>query len=224
MLLRPDSEHRPPGWLPARAWADALAEDTYEVLAGLAGVQAAVVCGPAERDRAAALIWPGTPVHLLPAGGGSADAALRVLIGAGAQAGAVVADDAPDLPPLLLGKLYSALTGRRSVAASPAGGSHPGGLVALAGRAPLPAWLPAVSLDDPDALARLRAAAPPGELAITPGWQRLSGAGLDRLDPGLEGWPATRALLAGSYPAAGGAGPSGPGGGGAPGGPERGPA
>jgi hypothetical protein len=35
-----------------------------------------------------------------------------------------------------------------------------------------------------------------GQIAVAPGWHRLLGPGdLSRLDPGLEGWEATRALL-----------------------------
>jgi hypothetical protein len=37
-----------------------------------------------------------------------------------------------------------------------------------------------------------------GRVAVTAGWHRLTGPeGLRRLDPGLEGWAATRALLGG---------------------------
>ena len=84
-----------------------------------------------------------------------------------------------------------------AVAAVPAAG---GGLVVLASRLPAPDWLPAdLDLDTPDAVQRLRLAAPGRrDLAVTPGWRRLrSRADLDGLDPGLEGWEATRALLSG---------------------------
>jgi hypothetical protein len=55
-----------------------------------------------------------------------------------------------------------------------------------------------VGLDTPDALARLAASAvDPAALSVGPGWHRVRGpADATRLDPGLEGWPATRALLA----------------------------
>ncbi|MGH3240982.1 MAG: hypothetical protein ACRDNL_11430, partial [Spirillospora sp.] len=79
----------------------------------------------------------------------------------------------------------------------------PHGLVALAARLPLPGWLDVVlrevDLDTPDALARLRTAAPrPGLVPQGPGWHRLrTPHDLRFLDPGLEGWENTRALLEG---------------------------
>jgi hypothetical protein len=45
-------------------------------------------------------------------------------------------------------------------------------------------------------VARLRGAAPRRALVVTPAWRRLrTPADLGGLDPGLEGWEATRALL-----------------------------
>jgi hypothetical protein len=66
----------------------------------------------------------------------------------------------------------------------------------VACRLPVPAWLPAVDLDSASA-ADLRAAAPrPGDVAVTPGWRRLRDpAALATLDPAVEGWETTRALL-----------------------------
>jgi len=74
-----------------------------------------------------------------------------------------------------------------------------GGLLGLACRLPAPAWLPPVDLDRAS-VAQLRAAAPhPGALAEVPGWRRLRDPhGLAALDPAVEGWAATRTLLAGS--------------------------
>lgn len=168
----------------------ALLEDTYEVVAGLESVTP--VLALTRPDPAAeAVTWPGTPV-LRVAG---LDALLGVLHDLGAEHAAVVAPDAPDLPALLLGKLFRAL-GRGQVAVSPAAG---GGLVALAARLPAPPWLAGVDLDTPNAPARLRAAAgAPGAVRSTPGWHRLRApADVSFLDPGLEGWDNTRALLAG---------------------------
>jgi hypothetical protein len=70
-----------------------------------------------------------------------------------------------------------------------------GGLLGLAATLPAPDWLPDVDLSaEAEAL---RTAAPrSGLVAVTPAWHRLNGPeGLARLDPGLEGWEATRALL-----------------------------
>jgi hypothetical protein len=168
----------------------ALLEDTYEVVAGLelvTPVLALTVPDPA----AEAITWPGTPV-LHTTGLGALLAALHDL---GAEQAAVVAHDAPDLPPLLIGKLFRAL-GSGEVAVCPAQG---GGLVALGARLPAPPWLTGIDLDTPDAPSRLRAAAGhPGAVRSSPGWHRLRTAGdLFRLDVGLEGWDNTRALLAG---------------------------
>ena len=127
----------------------------------------------------------------------SAYAVLDALHALGGTEAAVVADDAPDLPGLLVGKLFSGLSGAEA-AACPADG---GGLVALASRLPVPRWVraAAVDLDRPDALAALSAAAPRArEVALVPGWHRLRRAeDVHRLDPGLEGWEATRRVLSG---------------------------
>lgn len=66
-------------------------------------------------------------------------------------------------------------------------------------RLPVPEWLPPLDLDR-TVPATVRAAAPrPGDLAVTPAWRRLRGpADLATLDPAVEGWEATRALLSGA--------------------------
>ncbi|WUH97244.1 hypothetical protein OHR68_27395 [Spirillospora sp. NBC_00431] len=187
----------------------ALLEDTYEVVAGLELVTSALVLDPPDQPDAEAVTWPGTPIVREPTLAG-AFAALHAL---GAGAAALVAPDAPDLPPLLIGKLFRAL-GHAPAGACTAQPATPAtrpddhaarssGLVALAARLPLPGWLAAVlgeiDLDTPDALARLRAAAPrPGLVPQGPGWHRLRTVhDLRFLDPGLEGWESTRALLEG---------------------------
>ncbi|MFI0373329.1 hypothetical protein ACH35V_36180 [Actinomadura sp. 1N219] len=189
----------PPG-VDARAFRLALLEDTYEVVAGLELVTSALVLDPPDQPDAEAVTWPGTPIVREPTLAG-AFAALHAL---GAGTAALVAPDAPDLPPLLIGKLFRAL-GHAPAAACPAQSDDRAGgrLVALAARLPLPGWLATalqdVDLDTPDALARLRAAAPrPGLVPQGPGWHRLRTASdLRFLDPGLEGWENTRALLEG---------------------------
>jgi hypothetical protein len=126
--------------------------------------------------------------------GATLDAALDALKAAGADEAAVVVGDVPDLPPLLLGKLFSALTSV-PIAVCPA---EDGRLVAVAARLPVPDWLveAAVDIEQSEALAELRRAAPPRMLHVGAGWHRVSGpeqaAALDR---GLEGWEATRAWL-----------------------------
>ena len=115
----------------------------------------------------------------------------------GIVAVAVVMGDAPDLPGLLLGKLFRAVSGRPQIAVCPA---EPGALVAAAARVPLPDWLveSTVGFDQPDAVAALQAVAPPRLVAVVPGWHRIRClADTARLDPGLEGWDATRLALSG---------------------------
>jgi len=192
----------PPGVDPVR-WQRALAEDGYEVLAGLTGVAATLAVCPEDhpdREELSALTWPGTQILAVPSGPTAAvtRAVLTGLADRGAAQGLVVAGDAPDLPPLLLGKLFREL-GVADVAVCPA---ESGELVALAARLPLAPWVLAaeVGLDTPDALDRLARAAPSRRsLNVGPGWHRLRAPGdLSLLDPRLEGWDATRALLHGS--------------------------
>lgn len=225
----------PPGIEPA-AFARALVEDSADLAAGLELVTPAVAVTPAG-DAALGcqvedLVWPGTQVIRLGAGAagdgagmagaGLVGRALGALAELGARQAAVLAADAPDLPPLLIGKLLRALgsvrqalgTGRRDTPASLGGRppAHPeisicpadgGGLVALAAWLPVPGWLagadngPASELDVGDIAERLRAAAPRRTAVHSaPGWHRMrSPVDLHRLDPRLEGWEATRDLL-----------------------------
>jgi hypothetical protein len=218
----PDSMGAAPPGVDPGEFRLALLEDTYEVVAGLDLVTPALVLNGRTWPAAEAVTWPGTPIIRAT----TLSAAFAQLSELGAEQAAIVAPDAPDLPPLLIGKLFRALgTGggderrtagrneRRPVQAAvcPAkdgvagsgGPAHDGGLVALAVWLPAPRWLldcaTEVGLDAPDAFARLRAAAPrPGAVQAGPGWHRLRGpADLAFLDPGLEGWENTRALLAG---------------------------
>ncbi|GAA1868482.1 hypothetical protein [Actinomadura bangladeshensis] len=197
VLSQPDRRRDVPPGVDPDEFRLALLEDTYEVVAGLELVTPALVLDPPDQPDAEAVTWPGTPI-VREATLTGAFAALHAL---GAASAALVAPDAPDLPPLLLGKLFRALGSAPSAACQADGAGR--GLVALAARLPLPGWLATalrdVDLDTPDALARLRAAAPrPGLVPQGPGWHRLRTLGdLRFLDPGLEGWESTRALLEG---------------------------
>jgi hypothetical protein len=179
----------PPG-ISLANWRRALAEDVVDLLSTLAAAEPAIAVTSADRDLAAAVAWPGMPVYELDSA--TPLNALRAAADDGYEMGAVLAADAPDLPGMLVGKLLQPLTSRVA-AVAPAGGR---GLLGLASRLPLPDWLPEVDLDaaEPE---ELRAAAPRKALvAVTPGWHRLRGADdLTRLDPALEGWETTRALL-----------------------------
>ena len=173
----------------------AMLEDVVDLIEAMREVDAALAV-PGGADAAVrAVTWPGMPVVDVPAGPTLCDV-LDALAAAGADEAAVVAPDAPDLPALLLGKLHSALT-TAEVAVCPA---DDGRLVALAARLPAPDWLrsSAATLDDTDVVRRLRAQAPRRALHVGPGWHRIRGPeDAERLDPGLEGWEATRAVLGG---------------------------
>jgi hypothetical protein len=206
----------PPGVDPGE-FGLALVEDSCDLVAELELVAPAVaVSHEAEHELGRRAVeecaWPGTAVlRLAPAdsaGLGLVGQTLRSLAALGAGQGVVLAADAPDLPLLLIGKLLRALGGaprRADVAVCPADG---GGLVALAAWLPLADWVYGIAtardlrdgwaeLDLPDATDRLRGHAPRrSALQVVPGWHRLrSPADVLRLDPGLEGWPATRAVL-----------------------------
>ena len=182
----------PPG-IDLVAFRAALAEDVVDLLATLAEAEPAIAVTRADRPLADAVAWPGMRVyelrHPTPL------AALLAAAGDGHEQAAVLAPDVPDLPGLVVGKLLQPLT-TRSLAAAPALDGP--GLLGIASRLPAPGWLPDVDLDA-TAPQDVRTAAPrPGDVAVTPGWHRLRGpADLYRLDPALEGWEATRALLGG---------------------------
>jgi hypothetical protein len=170
------------------AWRLALAEDTYEVLASLDRVEVAVaVIGGDESalPEIAGLTYPGTPVY-------AAASVLDAVAEAGPAAAVVaVSHDAPDLPGLLIGKLFRALSSA-DIAVCP---SEDGSLVAIGVNLPVAPWL--TELDFDLGLAELERDKPRRHaVAVGPGWHRLRSAGdLARLDPGLEGWDATRSIL-----------------------------
>ncbi|HST66972.1 MAG TPA: hypothetical protein VLM05_17460 [Mycobacteriales bacterium] len=181
----------PPGIAPD-AFARALAEDVADLLADLPGLDPVVAAAPDRVADAEDVVWPGTPV--LETRLGRPSEVFAELTARGYEEAGVFVADAPDLPGLLVAKPFSALS-TAPVAAAPAEG---GGLIALAARLPVPAWLPVdVDLDEPYAVERLKAAAPtPADLVITPSWRRLRRReDLSGLDPDLEGWESTRALL-----------------------------
>lgn len=175
----------------------AMIEDVVDLVAETPAVTPAVAVAPGARRLAEAVSWPEMPrVDLAePITVATAVDAAQVLA---TEAVAVVVADVPDLPTLLLGKLFSALAGppRCPIAVCPAAA---GGLVAAAlAVGMVPDWLARleVGFDDPDALEQLQRAAPTGQLVVGPGWHRVrSPADAAMLDPGLEGWERTRALL-----------------------------
>ncbi|WP_188192390.1 hypothetical protein [Nonomuraea sp. SYSU D8015] len=185
VLVRQHMAQAAPPGVDGRRFLEAVVEDTYEMVAGLELVTPVLISSvPGLED----LVWPGTEVITI-ADGESLKAVLGRLK---ADQAAVISGDAPDLPPLLVGKLFREL-GRTEITICPA---ENGGAVALACALPAPAWADP-DLDDDDVVTTLRGQAPgPRRVATTPGWHRLrTPQDIRRLDPGLEGWDNTRELL-----------------------------
>ncbi|WP_405068585.1 hypothetical protein OG558_01365 [Kribbella sp. NBC_01510] len=205
LVLPSNPTWAPPGRSP-EAWRLALAEDTYEVLAALDRVEVAVAVlngTEASLQEATTLTWPGTPVYTAPtlhqaltqaATLTPAEAGVSTS-GTGRVAAVVaVAYDAPDLPGLLIGKLFRALS-TADIAVCPA---EDGSQVALGVNLPIANWLTdSLELSLDLTLGELDQAKPRRHaVAVGPGWHRLrSPADLASLDPGLEGWDATRSIL-----------------------------
>ncbi|GAA2108069.1 hypothetical protein GCM10009841_28290 [Microlunatus panaciterrae] len=179
----------PPG-IDRAAFSSACLSDSYEVLADLEEVRAGIVgAGPAVAD----LLWPADLQVPDPA------ASIRSVaeqVGAGADELVMIPADVPDLPGLVLAKVFKALN-RADVCIAPA--RNTSGCVAIGLRLPWPDWI-TVELDlDTDPADELRRLQPGrGRVAIGPDWHRMcSATAVNRLDPRLEGWESTRALLSG---------------------------
>lgn len=173
------------------AFARACLADSYEVLADLVGVTS----GIAGSAWAGELLWPGG--LLLP---DLPVLELAAQVAADFDELVVVAADVPDLPGLVLAKMFKVLH-RVDVTLAPDRGGP--GCVAVGISLPGAAWLPELDLDGPrDAVT---AAAPSRQRCVTsPDWHRLrTPESVHRLDPGLEGWEETRALLSGQALAGG---------------------
>jgi len=182
----------PPG-VDLRAWRTALAEDVVDLLARLAQAEAAIATTPGDRELADEIAWPGMRVYEIPTA-----TYLPVLTAAAADGfdqAAVIAADAPDLPGMILGKLLRPLENK---AVAVAAGGPGNGLLGLATSLPAPPWLIDHDLDGASAALLRRTAPQPGDVSSAPEWRRLRGpAELASLDPALEGWENTRALLGG---------------------------
>jgi hypothetical protein len=181
----------PPG-VALEVFRRVLADDAVDMLATLAEVEPALAVREDELHLAAAVGWPSMRVYGL--GRLCVPAILEVAAADGFEQAAVIAPDAPDLPGMLIAKLLRPLS-TRPVAAAPAAGDA-AGLVGFACRLPAPEWLPEIDLDTAT-VAGIRAAAPSHvDIVGTPGWHRLrTPEAFGRLDPALDGWDATRALL-----------------------------
>ena len=176
----------PPG-VDADLWARAALADTYEVVSDLVGVRSGI-SGDADVSD---LLWPGA-LHLPD----QPLAALAATLAPEVDELVLVPGDAPDLPGLVLAKVFKVLH-RSDVVLAPERGGQ--GCVALGVRLPLAGWLIPLDLDldAPGLPGRLAAAAPRrSAVQIAPDWHRLrTPAALTRLDPGLEGWDETRELI-----------------------------
>ncbi|GAB7050175.1 hypothetical protein [Catenuloplanes indicus] len=182
----------PPG-VELGKWRAALAEDVVDLLRGLAVVDAAIAVTAADRGLADGIRWPGMPVYeveRLDARGIFAAASAD-----GYEQAALVAGDAPNLPGLTVGKLLRPLSSRPVAVARADGGR---GLVGVAANLPVPAWLPDFDLEDGDPAVLRRAAERPEQVGAAPEWRRMrTPDDLHALDPAVEGWDVTRALLGG---------------------------
>ncbi|GAA1840301.1 hypothetical protein [Asanoa iriomotensis] len=181
----------PPG-VDLGKWRHALAEDAVDLLATLNEVDPAIAALPADRPLADAVAWPSMQIYEVPTT--LVNDTFAAAAADGYDQAAVIAADAPDLPGLILGKLFRPLT-TKTLAVAPAETGH--GLLGVASRLPAPAWLPPLDLDADVPATAIRPHAPnPAEVATAPPWRRLRGpSDLATLDQAVEGWDATRALL-----------------------------
>jgi hypothetical protein len=190
-LLVPVPWH-PPG-VDADAWRAALAEDVVDLLARLARAEPAVAATSADRALAEQIAWPGMRIYEV--GTPTVRPVLEAAAADGFDQAAVLAADAADVPGMVLGKLLRPLESR-PVAVAPSG--RAGGLLGVAATLPAPAWLIDHDLDTGSAMMLRRTAPQPSDVQSTADWRRLRGPDdLASLDPALEGWENTRALLGG---------------------------
>ena len=189
VLARYDASHATPEGVDPKTFAAACLLDSYEVVADLIDVRSGIA-GPAS---VAELLWPGA-LHLPP---DIAVSAMAHQLSGEADELVVVPADVPDLPGLVLAKLFKVLH-RSDIGIAPEHGRSV--CVAIGISLPLADWIPddAFNLDQ-NPFPRLSAIAPRrSRCTLTPTWRRLrTPADVDQLDPNLEGWEETRALLSG---------------------------
>jgi hypothetical protein len=220
VLLDPSAGRRPPPGIDAEGWRAALAEDAADLVQGLVEVDGGILATEDDLEMARSVGWPRGNVWQI------AEATLGCMVdslgGCPYDELVIVTADAPDLPPLHLAKLFRAL-GSSSWAVIPertperadaAGCATSGiaavrtdalnavrpGVVAFAIRLPaVPAgggWRD-LTFDTASLPALRQVLGLP--VAAAPAWHRLrEPEDVARLDPGLEGWDLTRALLSGT--------------------------
>jgi hypothetical protein len=188
VLARYSAARAAPEGINPEAFAAACLADSYEVVADLMDVRSGIA-GP---DSAGELLWP-RALHF------PADISVPTLahqLSGEADELVVVPADVPDLPGLVLAKLFKVLH-RSDIGIAPERAG--GGCAAIGISLPIADWIPDDAFDlDQNPFSRLSALAPRrSRSTLTPTWHRLrTPADLARLDAGLEGWDETRALLA----------------------------
>jgi hypothetical protein len=189
VLARYDASSAAPVGIDPAAFAGACLLDSYEVVADLIGVTSGIAGPPSVAE----MLWPGA-LHL------ATDVTVPVMarqLSGEADELVVLPADVPDLPGLVLAKLFKVLH-RTDIAIAPERSGN--GCVAIGVSLPLADWIAEDPFDlDHNPYTRLSAIAPRrSRCTLTPAWHRLrTPVDLQRLDPGLEGWEETRALLAG---------------------------
>ena len=175
------------------AWRSALAEDVVDLLARLAQAEAAIATLAEDRSLADEIAWPGMRIYEVPTL--TYLPVLKAATADGFDQAAVIAADAADVPGMILGKLLRPLE-NKAVAVAPGGSGN--GLFGLATSLPAPPWLRDHDLDTATPQLLRKTSPTPGDVSSTPEWRRLRGpTELASLDPALEGWENTRALLGG---------------------------
>lgn len=169
--------------------------DVAEILHDMSGVDSLVICPPEQEVAVRALVWADVPV--VDAAPADVRAALNLAAARDYSEAVVVVPDVPDLPQMILAKMFQALATVPAAVAPAEGGGAVAFGVTLPAAVWLAGWLDRADLDAASVIDDVRAAAPlPGSVRTTPGWHRLrTPADPHRLDPGLEGWESTRALL-----------------------------
>jgi hypothetical protein len=188
VLARYNAARAAPEGINPEAFSAACLADSYEVVADLMDVRSGIA-GPASASE---LLWPGAlhfpaEIHV--------PTLARQLSGEADEL-VVVPADIPDLPGLVLAKLFKVLH-RSDIGIAPERTGS--GCAAIGISLPMADWIPDDAFDlDQNPFSRLSAIAPRrSRCTLTPTWHRLrTPADLARLDAGLEGWEETRALLA----------------------------
>jgi hypothetical protein len=189
VLARYDASSAAPDGIDPAALAAACLLDSYVVVADLIEVTSGIAGPPSVAE----MLWPGA-LHLptditVPA--------MARQLGEEADELVVLPADLPDLPGLVLAKLFKVLH-RTDIAIAPERSGT--GCAAVGVSLPLADWIPEDAFDlDDNPFTRLSAIAPRrSRCTLAPAWHRLrTPVDVARLDPGLEGWEETRILLAG---------------------------